>query len=158
MYLGVFLTSALGWQPWLRHCLLANVVEAFTIPADSMAPTISSGDYIMTRRWRGPVTRGDIVVYRRGGNSLVSRVVGLAGDTIAMREGSLAIGGRGVAEPYARRDTADPVYPELSWQAAHLTAAADRASIVKQPTVVYFSRDVGRGRIRWERIGREFRR
>jgi signal peptidase I len=62
--------------------------KPFYLPAESMAPTIGRGDKIMAdMRWRGPPSRGDIILFNGPDNVRVSRVVAIAGDRIALRNG-----------------------------------------------------------------------
>ena len=76
---------------WLR----AEVLEAYKIPTQSMAPTIQQGDRILVRKlgWGSAnVRRGDLVVFRapdQGTRAYVKRVIGLPGDRVADRAGTL---------------------------------------------------------------------
>jgi signal peptidase I len=92
------------------------VFEAVYIPSGSMIPTLQIGDYVVVQKWaygaRLPFTRsaqatwasprrGDIVVLLNpnGGPSnddLIKRVVGVAGDTVEIRDGHLLVNGRPV--------------------------------------------------------------
>jgi signal peptidase I len=128
VYLGIAALGALTWQPWIRRWMIANVAEAFTIPSESMAPTIAAGDRLFARPWRGSIARGQLVVYRRSNENFVSRVVGVPLDTLSMRSGTLTVNGHRVAEPYARLDSADATYPELAWQSMHLAPGVRRDS------------------------------
>ena len=89
-----------------------------------MAPTLVIGDMIFTRKLRGSISRGQVVVHRFGGKPYIKRVVAGPGDTVAMRGGQLIVNSRAVDEPYAERDTVDPVYSEFGWQAAHVDSGA----------------------------------
>lgn len=74
--------------------LRAEVLEAYKIPAASMAPTIEPGDRILVTKWGWrpeDVQRGDILVFRApdGANrAYVKRVQGLPGDRIEARDGT----------------------------------------------------------------------
>jgi signal peptidase I len=94
--------------------------EAVYIPSGSMLPTLQIGDYVIVEKWafgaRLPFTataqatwsspkRGDIVVFLAPpGNprddDLIKRVVGVAGDTVEIRDGALVVNGAPV--PRAR--------------------------------------------------------
>src|SRR5512138_3644040 len=87
--------------------------EAVYIPSGSMIPTLQIGDYVIVEKWaygaRLPFTataqaqwsspsRGDIVVLLAPpGNprddDLIKRVVGVAGDTVEIRDGHLVVNG-----------------------------------------------------------------
>ena len=93
------------------------VVAPFSIPTGSMIPTLYIGDYLFVAKWpygysrySFPFTfpsfdgriltrlpkRGDVAVFRPPGSKIdfVKRVIGLPGDTIALRGGMLILNGR----------------------------------------------------------------
>ena len=89
------------------------VVEAFRIPSESMVPTLEVGDRVLTNkfiyRFEDP-ERGDVVVFRSvegGGEDLIKRVVGVPGDEISVRNGTLFVNGEAQKEPYVNRDVPD---------------------------------------------------
>ncbi len=80
--------------------------EPFRLPANSMAPTLERGDFVMTdTRYfqRNEPAYGDIAVFRFPRNEdvfYVKRVVGLPGDIIEIRNDVLYRNGEPVDEPY----------------------------------------------------------
>ncbi|MFF0447085.1 signal peptidase I [Streptomyces sp. NPDC004609] len=94
----------------------AVVYRPYTVPTDSMTPTVGAGDRVLAERIDGDeVRRGDIVVFREsrwGDLPMVKRVVGVGGDTIACcgDGGRLTVNGTEVDEPYLR-DAAGPASP-----------------------------------------------
>ncbi|MFJ8669177.1 signal peptidase I [Streptomyces sp. NPDC093600] len=86
----------------------AVLYQPYTVPSDSMTPTLDVGSRVLAQRIDGDeVRRGDIVVFtdpRWGGMPMVKRVVGVGGDTIACcgADGRLTINGKPVEEPYLR--------------------------------------------------------
>ena len=95
------------------------VAAPFSIPSGSMLPTLYIGDYLAVAKWpygysrysfpfafppfEGRVLgrlpqRGDVVVFRHPGkdSDLIKRVIGLPGDTIAVRGGRLILNGKAV--------------------------------------------------------------
>lgn len=128
------LLAALGVALLLR----VTVAEPFSVPGDSMAPTLLSGDVVVVTRLayglRLPFTaltllpfasprRGDVVVFRDPRDRarlLVRRVIGVAGDLVEVREQLLFVGG--VAQPrlprgefsYVERDQASGALREDS--------------------------------------------
>jgi signal peptidase I len=89
------------------------VVEAFYIPSESMVPTLEIGDRVLTNkfiyRFEDP-ERGDVVVFRSvegGDEDLIKRVVGVPGDTVSVRDGTLFVNGEAQKEPYVNQDAPD---------------------------------------------------
>ena len=84
--LGMFLL-----QPFAID-LIKQVITAFKLPSNSMAPTLVSGDHILidaSASWNGKtVQRGDIIVFlfpEDETKKFVKRVIGLPGETIHIR-------------------------------------------------------------------------
>ena len=94
------------------------VIQAFKIPSGSMENTLLVGDFLLVNKvvygaevpgtgrrlpaLRKP-TRGDVIVFEwpvDRTKDFVKRLVGLPGDTVAMRDGILIRNGVAVAEPY----------------------------------------------------------
>ncbi|MEV5611691.1 signal peptidase I [Streptomyces sp. NPDC052225] len=92
LFLGGFVWGAFVYQP-------------YTVPTDSMTPTIGAGDRVLAQRIDGSeVKRGDVVVFQEaswGELPMVKRVVGVGGDTIACcTDGKLTVNGKKIDEPY----------------------------------------------------------
>jgi signal peptidase I len=84
----------------------AFLIKPFTIHQVSMRPTLQEGDRILLNRlvyhFRQPA-RGDIIVFHSPINAdedLVKRIVGVAGDRIAVTGGKLWVNGVAQDEPY----------------------------------------------------------
>ncbi|MEV7904819.1 signal peptidase I [Streptomyces anulatus] len=101
LFLGGFVWAAVVYQP-------------YTVPTDSMSPTVKPGDRVLAERIDGAdVRRGDVVVFTDevwGATPMVKRVVGVGGDKVACcdREGRLTVNGTPVDEPYLDRAPAAP--------------------------------------------------
>lgn len=95
LFLGGFVWGALLYQP-------------YTVPTDSMTPTIGQGTRVLAERVDGgEVRRGDIVVFKDkawGDVPMIKRVVGVGGDSVRCCDdgGRLTVGGKPVEEPYLR--------------------------------------------------------
>lgn len=100
--------------------LRSFVIAPFSIPSGSMLPRTMIGDYLFVAKWpygysrfsfpfgiasfdgrmlESAPERGDVVVFRipaDGGQDLVKRLVGLPGDSVEMRDGTLFLNGREV--------------------------------------------------------------
>ncbi|MFL6032272.1 MAG: signal peptidase I [Rubrobacteraceae bacterium] len=89
------------------------VVEAFWIPSASMVPTLKYGDRVLVNKFIYRFTepqRGDIIVFKSvegDGQDLIKRVVGVPGDEIAVRGGTLFVNGEPQKEPYVNKKFPD---------------------------------------------------
>ncbi|APU42403.1 signal peptidase I [Streptomyces sp. TN58] len=99
LFLGGFVWGALVYRP-------------YTVPTDSMMPTVRPGDRLLAQRIDGgEVRRGDVVVFTDAmwsDSPMVKRVVGVGGDTVKCcgAGGELTVNGVPLDEPYA--DTSRP--------------------------------------------------
>ncbi|MYV53027.1 signal peptidase I [Streptomyces sp. SID3212] len=93
LFLGGFGWGAVEYRP-------------YTVPTDSMSPTVKAGDRVLAQRISGDaVRRGDVVVFtdrQWGDMPMVKRVVGIGGDKVACCDtgGRLTVNGEALAEPY----------------------------------------------------------
>jgi len=92
LFLGGFVWGAILYQP-------------YTVPTDSMSPTIVAGDRVLGQRIDGgDIVRGDVVVFRQaswGDMPLVKRVVAVGGDTVSCcTDGKLVVNGKQIQESY----------------------------------------------------------
>jgi signal peptidase I len=89
------------------------VLEAFRIPSESMVPTLLVGDRVFVNKFIYRFTepeRGDVVVFESvngGEEDLIKRVVGVAGDNVAVRGGVLSVNEEPQNEPYLNRGIPD---------------------------------------------------
>jgi len=149
-----------AWE-WTKSILLTLalflfirtfLVQTFRIISGSMEPTLLVGDFLLVSRaaygaaipgtglrvpgYERP-SRGEIVVFRgphEPETELVKRLVGLPGDTLAMRDGVLYINGEPQRESYAvHRFPGDLAHPWMEWQRAYLLPGTDADSY--QPTL-----------------------
>ena len=114
---------------WIKSIAVAVVlflvirtflIQAYSIPSESMEDTLLIGDYLMANNALFGATlpftdvrlpairdprRGEIVVFRPTYNDpvmdVVKRVIGIPGDTLQMREGVMYRNGKRLNEPYA---------------------------------------------------------
>ncbi len=83
------------------------VVEAYRIPTESMVPTLEVGDRVLANKFVYRFTepeRRDIVVFdsvdEDDDQTLIKRVVGVAGDEVQVQSGVLYVNGEEQEEPY----------------------------------------------------------
>jgi signal peptidase I len=111
------LRSVLGWGAVVVVALVvatatrAFAVQTYTVPSESMVPTLTPGDRIAVDKLASTLHRGDIVVFGHvtadvgGPPNLVKRVIGLPGETISSVGGRVLVNGRVLPEPWLPRLT-----------------------------------------------------
>ena len=67
------------------------VLESFTVPTDSMEPTILRGSKIWLNKLPFTPRRGDIVAFQKDGESFVKRIVGLPSDSVVAEGGKFRL-------------------------------------------------------------------
>jgi signal peptidase I len=93
LFLGGFAWGAVEYRP-------------YTVPTNSMQPTVRPGDRVLAQKISGSdVRRGDVVVFQDklwGDLPEVKRVVGVGGDVVRCcdRQGRLLVNGKAVDETY----------------------------------------------------------
>lgn len=98
LFLGGFAWGAVEYKP-------------YTVPTDSMTPTVQVGDRVLAQRIdSSTVRRGDVVVFKDpdwGDMPMLKRVVGVGGDKVACCDtrGRLTVNGKGIDEPYLKADS-----------------------------------------------------
>ncbi|MEU8538688.1 signal peptidase I [Streptomyces sp. NPDC048717] len=98
LFLGGFAVAAFLYRP-------------YSVPTDSMAPTLDVGSKVLAQRVDGTdIRRGDVVVFDDplwANVPMVKRVVAVGGDTVACcgKAGRLTVNGTPVDEPYLAPDT-----------------------------------------------------
>ncbi|WP_431980779.1 signal peptidase I [Streptomyces qinglanensis] len=120
LFLGGFVWGAVLYKP-------------YTVPTDSMDPTVQAGARVLAQRVDGDeVRRGDVVVFQDsvwGTVPMVKRVVGVGGDKVACcdRKGRLTVDGRPVDEPYlhARGDDSQRAFEPTRVPAGKLFLLGD---------------------------------
>jgi len=84
------------------------VAQPYRVEQVSMETTLLPGQYVLVDKLTprfDAYQRGDIVVFTppgaaAGSTPLIKRVIGLPGDTIALRNGHVVINGQEISEPY----------------------------------------------------------
>ena len=120
-------------------------VAAFHIPSGSMQNTLLVGDFLFVNKAvygaevpllhvRLPAfahpRRGDVIIFDYPVDpqkAFVKRLIGMPGDTVEMREGTVLIDGKAQDEPYVVHTdpTSDPGGEEFAWQMPFLVRTAE---------------------------------
>lgn len=112
------------------------VFQAFSIPSESMLPTLEVGDRIVVEKLSyrfGEIERGDVVVFRPPVDAefhpsirhLVKRVVAVGGDTVEARDGRLYVNGELSPEPYVQESGVTDGLPVQEVPAGELFVLGD---------------------------------
>ena len=98
------------WAVVLALILRTFVVQAFWIPSGSMIPTLEIGDRVLVLKFwyhlpKVEPKRGDIVVFKYPVDprrDFVKRIIGLPGDKVEMRNGTVYVNDNELFEPYVK--------------------------------------------------------
>jgi signal peptidase I len=179
--------------PGIVSAFRTACVQTFQVPTGAMDPTIAPGDYILANKAaygvRLPLmssvhgesvpARGDVIIFlfpEDRERMFIKRVIGLPGEEVEVREKTVYVDGRALAEPYARfgAEHGSSRYgfgPERVPPDSLFVLGDNRdnsrdgrfwgflplADVRGSATLVYFSWDAKASRVRWERIGRAIR-
>ncbi|HEV7865333.1 MAG TPA: signal peptidase I [Acidimicrobiia bacterium] len=111
------------------------LIQAFYIPSESMVPTLVKNDRVLVNKLSyklHDVHRGDIVVFTAPPGAataqvkdLIKRVVGLPGETVEGRNGSIFINNKPIDEPYLPPDVRSRDFPPEKVPPNHLWVLGD---------------------------------
>ena len=101
------------------YLVISLLTARVVVEGPSMRPTLLSGEWIVVNRLTYkivPPQRGDVIVFLPPTNAqtddLIKRVIGLPGETVEIRDGSVWIDGKVLEEIYASGTTS----PDNRWQ------------------------------------------
>lgn len=96
------------------------IAQPFQVQQFSMERTFLSGDYVLVDRlsrvWH-PYEQGEVIVFQPppswadAGKPFIKRVIGVAGDTVELRDGAVLVNGVVLDEPYLYRNASGDVEP-----------------------------------------------
>jgi len=100
---------AVGWITSTIPCVFVYKIPGsgyFQVPSPSMEPTLHPGDFLLadpTYYRRHTPARGEVIIYinpKHPAVHFIKRIIALAGDRIAVRDGRAIVNGRPVDEPH----------------------------------------------------------
>lgn len=74
------------------------------VPSGSMENTLNVGDLLIGDRLAKTYRRGDILVFTRGNDNLVKRLIGLPGEHVEIKNNNVFINGKELEEPYIKEE------------------------------------------------------
>ncbi len=89
------------------------LVDTVSVSSDSMSPTVCTGDLVLVSRWNPHTVKvDDIITFANpsDGSPMIKRIVGVAGQSVAIEDAQLTVDGHRVSEPYVDHRTIDGVY------------------------------------------------
>jgi signal peptidase I len=136
-----WLLLALGLVLAARQWLWTPVL----ITGESMQPTLRGGQLVALNKLAylfGRPQRGEVVGVWTGSGLMVKRVLGLPGETIALRDGMFYVNGAPVAEPYVQFHDVSTIAPGQLGPDRFVVAGDNRSKTII--AVVNRDRIVGR--------------
>jgi signal peptidase I len=126
-------SNALAAISWVRDLFLSVVIAIIVIlflyqpvrvEGTSMQPTLENEERIFINKFEyrfglADIGRGDMIVFwfpQDTSKSYIKRVIGVPGDTVEVRDGTVYVNGRPLAESYVAEQNRDHV----SWPAERL--------------------------------------
>ena len=102
--------------PLIWVATVVFVAQPVRFLGTSMLPTYRDGDRLMLQKSIGTLTRGDVVCFwypRDPSKSMIKRVVGLPGETLAIRGGEVYVNGTRIEESYLSPEYCSSVSRDL---------------------------------------------
>ncbi len=136
--------TAMGWALTIAVAVVLTIVvktfilQAYSIPSESMVPTLNVGDRVVVFRLNTDPARGDIVVFDRPANDpktspsdpdvLIKRVIGLPGDVVESRDGEVWVNGKQLVEDYLPDETTTIIDTPITVPSGKLLVLGDNRS------------------------------
>ncbi len=133
---------------WVKDIVIAVIIagiiliflKPIVIQQHSMEPNFQPGDYVITSRQAytlfGEEERGDIIVFKSEltdeegkEKNLIKRIIGLPGDTIAIKEGYVYVNGEKIDEPYVAEQGVSGEMDEITVPEGELFVMGDNRAV-----------------------------
>jgi len=151
LYTLVFIICNLIALPVLAMSVRNHLVQPFSIPSNSMLPTVVKGDYLFAKMgYNCPgcpdrVDRGDIAILINPNNRnmfYIKRVIGLPGDSIEITDNQLSINGQLVQhntsqQPQGNTHRVTEQFGDRYWQVQWQSEKAHNVTATVKPGHVY---------------------
>lgn len=83
-------------------------VRRYTLPSNSMAPTLNEGDNVVVlKTYVLPYAKDDIVVFSHNDTDYIKRVVACPGDKVEINDGTITVNGEKVASQSEQIENAE---------------------------------------------------
>ncbi|MEH0021534.1 MAG: signal peptidase I [Desulfobacter sp.] len=128
--------STIGLALCLALFIKSYMIQAFRVPAESMAETIRIGDHILVHKFlygSGAPGSGDIVVFaypEDPSKTYLKRIVGVGGETVEIKNKNVLINGKQINEPYVIHKDERVLSADISTR--------DNMALVKIPEDAFF--------------------
>ena len=103
--------------------------RAYEIKEESMSPSLLQGEYIFAKLAKENPKRGNIVIFENKEKKfdVVKRVIGLPGEKISAKDGTVYINGEVIQDTWAQDLTSD--FPEVNIGSAQVFVLGDNRSV-----------------------------
>ena len=131
---GITIALALG----LTLVVKTWFYQPFSIPSASMVPTLEIGDRVVVSKLNKDPGRGDIIVFDRPANDpagpgepevLITRVIGLPGETVSAKDGKVLVDGKPLREAYLPDDAVTEINSPIAVPAGDVLVMGDNRMV-----------------------------